>query len=654
VLVSDATDDLAICRLTVENGLGVFVTGRRNTYILERLTSGWTAIPIATFDVQDAAIQGRTIAIGSTQVRLFEKNSAGSWVNTVNLGAPPGYPDNEFLGPDIEFAPATITAGNLTFGEEDEVFVTYVFDRLASGWARTDVLDEYVLGSFVLDGRVALRLFGARGSGELATFFSRSTSGVWNIPHRLVTDEWYGDKQSYAITAEGAGNQAILFAGSPSDDARGTDAGSVNVFTKNLQTIEFPFVHAATLLPSDGRAGTRLGEGMATHGRRAVATGLTAPDPQTGARATKLYVFDLPATLPAASRVQDTFEDANSSGWTPWGTTQWRVLASSGSYVFRQSNVQGDARAVFDSFCGANQSIQSDLRVNAFGNTTQNCWAGLMVRYTDSRNFYYLMNGRDTLQIRKNVNGVFGPIATTPFVMQVGRNYRFRLEAIGTRLRAYVDDKLMLDVRDTSLASGRTGLAMWKADTQFDNVVVSTGPNATLHQDTFSGTADEQSAPWVLSPSNAWTQTTVSGATIMRQSTTTGDARAVQGAYTEDQIITADIRPRGFHPDGGFVGLMARYVSDNDYYYVLLTKSGKASLRRWWNRNLTILDEVAMPVTVGTSYRVRFEVIGDQLRLYVNGRLMAEAEDETFSRGRHGMVTYRAAADFDSFRASRP
>jgi hypothetical protein len=34
--------------------------------------------------------------------------------------------------------------------------------------------------------------------------------------------------------------------------------------------------------------------------------------------------------------------------------------------------------------------------------------------------------------------------------------------------------------------------------------------------------------------------------------------------------------------------------------------------------------------------------------------LMAEAQDATFTHGRYGMVTYRAAADFDSFRASRP
>lgn len=661
VLVSDFADHPWTCKLAVKNGVGAFVTGRYNLHLLERTSAGWSATKVSSGDVQDVAVQGQTIAIGSTRggisvVRLFEKNASGTWVNNITLDGPVGFSDDDFLGPYLEFAPNSITAGHWSddYSGEGGAYVTYAFDRLASGWSRTDVLERVIENSLVLDGQIAFEFAGDRVAGQLPLFFTRNSSGVWNVPHRLETDEWYADKRPGPFASQGAGDQTFVLMGSPFDDVRGTDSGSLNVFSKSNQMYPPFFTHTATLIGSDARAGTRLGRELAVHGRRVVAKGTGAPDPQGRARS-KFYVFDLPPTMPTPSRIQDTFEDVNAAGWTPWGTSDWRVVASSGSYVFRQSDVQGDARAIFDNFTGENQSIQADLRVNAFADPTKSCWAGLMVRYTDSRNFYYLMNGRDTLQIRKIVNGVYGPIATTPFTMQVGRNYRFRLEAIGTRLRAYVDDKLMLDVHDTALASGRTGLAMWKADAQFDNVLVSTNPTATLHADSFSRTPDEQAtAPWVLAPANAWTQTTSSGATIMRQSSTTGDARAIHGAYTDDQVITADIRPTSFHPDGGFVGLMARYQADTHYYYVLLTKMGKASLRRNWARTITVLEEVQMPVTLGTSYKVRFEAIGNQLRLYVNGRLMAEAQDDEFPRGRYGMVTYRGAADFDNFRVTRP
>ena len=128
----------------------------------------------------------------------------------------------------------------------------------------------------------------------------------------------------------------------------------------------------------------------------------------------------------------------------------------------------------------------------------------------------------------------------------------------------------------------------------------------------------------------------------------------MHGAPTEDQIVTADIRPRTFHANGGWAGLMARFVDTQTYYYVYLHRSGKASLRRWMDGRITVLDEAPFTVTPGTSYRVRLEAIGSDLRLYVNGRLLAEAVDSAIPQGRYGLVTYRAAADFDNFNASRP
>lgn len=367
-----------------------------------------------------------------------------------------------------------------------------------------------------------------------------------------------------------------------------------------------------------------------------------------------IYVFELPDPLPAVARVQDTFEDRNAAGWTPVGMTDWRVVSSGGTQVFRQSNVQDSARAIFEGFEGGNQSIQADLKENAFSGTVH--WAGLVARYTDSRNFYYLMHDTGTLQIRKRVNGISGPLATTPFTLQVGRKYRFRLEAVGTWLRAYVDDRLMLTVRDNSLSDGRSGLAMWKTNAEYDNVVISSSPYTTLHADSFNGTPDENAMPpWATSPANAWARTTTaSGAMVFRQSVTDVTARAIHGAPTQDQIVTASLRPRSFHASGGWVGLTARYVDQQNYYFVLLHSSGKASLRRRLNGQTTILDEAPFTVAAGTSYRVRLDAIGSSLRLYVNGLLLAEAEDAAIPQGRYGLTTYRAVAEFDNFNASRP
>jgi hypothetical protein len=634
--------------VVLEGGIGAFIADYGLVAVVERTSAGWnTTSRIAGADElgrsSEAAIFGRTIAIASRQtVFLVEQDATGAWIATRTLPAPEGRCCDLYFGPDIEFVQNEGLVGAPRFEAPSH---TLVFDRVQGQWQQTATL-EGIPGTIVVDDRIALRGSAWNEPGDVLSFFTRATDRSWTVRHALLTDEWFADKRPGTVVVQGA----LAYAAASADDARALDAGSISVYSRPTAT---RFRHAATLVASDASAGGQLGSAMAASGRRVAAFGLSAPDPTTGLRTETVYVFDVPSPLPTVARVQDTFEDLNSAGWTPWGFTNWSVVASGGTHVFRQTNTQGDARAIFDGFQGSNQSIQADLKVNALAGTATH-WAGLMARYTDSRNFYYLMHNANTLQIRKIVNGVFAPIASTPFTLQVGRKYRFRLEAVGTWLRAYVDDRLMLTVRDTAHSAGRTGLTMWKASVEYDNVVITSSPYTTLHADSFNGTDDEKvTPPWVTSPANAWARTTT-GAQVFRQSVANGDARAVHGAPTNDQVVTTDIRPTTFHASGGWAGLMARYVDTRTYYYAFLQSSGKVSLRRWMNGQITVLDEAPFAVTAGASYRMRLEAIGSDLRLYVNGQFVAEAVDTAIPQGRYGLVTYRAAAEFDNFNASRP
>jgi hypothetical protein len=79
---------------------------------------------------------------------------------------------------------------------------------------------------------------------------------------------------------------------------------------------------------------------------------------------------------------------------------------------------------------------------------------------------------------------------------------------------------------------------------------------------------------------------------------------------TDDQIVTADIRPTTFYASGGWAGLRARHVNASAYYYAFLQRPGGVSLRRWMDGQVTILAEAPFTVRAGTSYRMRLEPIG--------------------------------------------
>ena len=87
---------------------------------------------------------------------------------------------------------------------------------------------------------------------------------------------------------------------------------------------------------------------------------------------------------------------------------------------------------------------------------------------------------------------------------------------------------------------------------------------------------------------------------VFQQLMVEGNSRALNGAPAADQIISADIRPTAFHASGtGWVGLMARYQDDRNYYYVLLRSNGKVALRKVLDGRLTLFEEVPLTVTPG-------------------------------------------------------
>jgi hypothetical protein len=649
-LVAGLDPELAVSwGVSLDDGIAVFHADRNQGWILERTASGWTKTPLtlpaglfSDFTSGVRVVDG-TIALGGRReldaVALLKKNAAGQWAVTNVLQASPTDPDFDHFGPSFAFTGTQVAIPGFRSrdNEVDPGPETHIYEVINGQWQRTALLSG-AFGPVAFDSEIALQVGSDRARGELVQLNRRGANGAWNLRTTLYTEESF-DSNLWDIS----GNRA--YASAPFSSVRGGPlSGSLSVFERDSQG---RYIHRANLLASDGAISSRfLGWPAARDGSRVVAAATSFPD-ANGKTKNLLYVFDLPPTFAQPVRVQDTFEDLNSAGWTPVGVTNWRVVSAGGSQVFRQNDVSGNARAILDAPILRNQSIEADVKVQSVQPAS---WVGLTVRYTDALNFYYLLVRDGTIQIRRNVNGTFGPIATATFALTPGRAYRFRLEAIGKQLRAYVDGRQVLLATDTSLPQGKAGLTMWKAAVDYDNVIVTNSPNVPLFGDAFSRSF---SAPWTASPAGAWNL--INDAEVFQQSMIEGDARAVNGAPAADQIISADIRPTAFNASGtGWVGLMARYRDDRNYYYVLLKSSGKAALRKVVDGQLTLFEEVPFTVTPGTSYRVRLEAIGNELRLYVNGRLLAEGVDSALPTGRYGLVTYRATAQFDNFSAVRP
>ncbi len=141
------------------------------------------------------------------------------------------------------------------------------------------------------------------------------------------------------------------------------------------------------------------------------------------------------------------------------------------------------------------------------------------------------------------------------------------------------------------------------------------------------------------------------GATrVYRQSSLAGDAVAVNSADLKATLITADVRPTAFDGTGRWVGLMARYIDENNFYYVTIRNNNTVSIRKKVNGVITELWAYYPPVELGQNYRVSFEAVGNRLTYYLNGVRSIDAydPDNSLPHGRAGVRTYRATADFDN------
>jgi hypothetical protein len=139
---------------------------------------------------------------------------------------------------------------------------------------------------------------------------------------------------------------------------------------------------------------------------------------------------------------------------------------------------------------------------------------------------------------------------------------------------------------------------------------------------------------------------------VLRQSSLAGESGATyENADWKDQAIEADIRPTQFFGTDRWFGLVARRIDAQNYYYVTFRSSGVIAIKRMLNGTFTTLIQSAQipgGFVAGRNYRVRFEAVGDQLAVFLNGKGLIHVKDRSLTHGRPGVAGYKTSFDLDN------
>jgi hypothetical protein len=414
---------------------------------------------------------------------------------------------------------------------------------------------------------------------------------------------------------------------------------SANVIHVFRRATSLPYEHVATLV---GRNGETLGARVAISGRRVLVGGGDGI----------VHYFELPATLSAPTPRQETFA-TGINNWSTSAGSAFTPLSSGSSRLYRQAATDLGTRAVYAPADWTNQAIETDVRPRTFG--APDAGFGLATRYQGTHNFFdVVVRSNGLVELRRMASNRLRTLARANVTITAGRNYRLRLESIGTQHRVYLDRRLILEADSTGPTHGRVVLTTDRTAADFDNVLVTPSPFTTLFATDFEG---ESPGPWQISGFGLWSQW--SGASkVYFQSSVAGDARAAIGAPADDQVVRVRARLDTFATAIGaqerWFGVMARQSDARNYYYLTLRSSNQLSLRKFVDGAATVLASTAFTVAPGTWYDLRLEVVGSELRAYVNGTLRLEATDTTHTHGRSGPVMFKTAADYDDFIAYQP
>jgi hypothetical protein len=136
---------------------------------------------------------------------------------------------------------------------------------------------------------------------------------------------------------------------------------------------------------------------------------------------------------------------------------------------------------------------------------------------------------------------------------------------------------------------------------------------------------------------------------VFRQSSVAGDAGAAFNAVDwTNQSITADVRPTAFSGSDRWAGLFARRSDASNYYYLSLRSSNKLLLRKKVNGGLVSLGSANIPVVLNRNYRLTLTASDGHVSAAVDGRTLIKVDDNELTSGSAGVLSYRAAADFDN------
>jgi hypothetical protein len=145
-----------------------------------------------------------------------------------------------------------------------------------------------------------------------------------------------------------------------------------------------------------------------------------------------------------------------------------------------------------------------------------------------------------------------------------------------------------------------------------------------------------------------WSVVTDGSKVAQQSSATSNNARIFAGdSGWADYTVQAGVKPLTLG-SGGWVGLLARASGSTTFYRLALMPGNVVQLQAVNSGSVTVLGSASRTVSTGTWYTLGLTVRGSQISGTVDGSVIATVSNGLVAKGRIGLQTGYATANFDN------
>lgn len=318
---------------------------------------------------------------------------------------------------------------------------------------------------------------------------------------------------------------------------------------------------------------------------------------------------------------------------------EWEYASEFGEDGGIQANSLDRTSYSMSSQTGESFSYEGDITLNEKNGREG---AGGLVFRSDRRakNGYVasLDAKNDVITLSKNVDGTNEEIARKPFTLKTSTTYHVKVETDGDQIQVSVNDQSVIKKTDIEFDYGYYGLSAWNSTAAFRNVEFKNTSNFETNLSKWTNV------------NGSW-ENTMDG----KSGTSTEDAFVMSGQTGDNFFYEANIEISGEKGGNGAGSLVFRADphATNGYMANIDALNDTIKIMKIENGDISILAEKTINLDSDKRYHLKASTHGKNIKIFLDGNLIHDVNDSTFSSGHFGLNVWNSSTLFQDVQVGK-